>query len=231
MSSNVHKAPDPDLSSFGSRDRGQGLAAMLTQRRDQPASPAAPEEPATPEVAPEAPEATEKDVPEEVEPVAPAPAPKPQPTPRPAQTPKAEPTQEEPPASATASEADRMVRPTVVNVPMSVMRRFERARRDAPSHTAMVLDALRAHHVDLADLVRGLRPAPPPADDLFPLRATPGEREPEDKLPLRIRPLKGELEIIDRLCEQTAEALGEPEVTRSDLISAALDAHLPKGKK
>ncbi|MEE2051803.1 hypothetical protein Q8A49_14980 [Nocardiopsis umidischolae] len=124
-----------------------------------------------------------------------------------------------------------MVRPTVVNVPTSVMRRFERARRDAPSHTAMVLDALRAHHADLAGLVRGLRPAPPPVGDLFPLRATPGEREPEDKLPLRIRPLKGELEIIDRLCEQTAEALGEPEITRSDLISAALDAYLPKGKK
>lgn len=126
--------------------------------------------------------------------------------------------------SATA----RLPKPTVMNVPASVMARFARMRRDADSHTGVTLDALRATVGRLPELVATARPQPQ-AGDLFPLR---GGAQRERRDPLRVRPTVAELAVIDRIVQWVAEEIdrrypGSPRVTRSEVVSAALDAYLP----
>lgn len=122
----------------------------------------------------------------------------------------------------------RMPKPTMMNVPTSIMARFSRARRDASSHTGVVLDALRDTVTKLPELVAEARPQPR-AGDLFPLRGS-GQRERRD--PLRVRPTVAEVAVIDRIVEWVGEQIearypGSPPVTRSEVVSAALDAYLP----
>jgi hypothetical protein len=53
-----------------------------------------------------------------------------------------------------------IVSPTVLSVPASIVERFEPARAKAPSHTALVLNALREHAQELPTLILNRRPAP-----------------------------------------------------------------------
>jgi hypothetical protein len=128
-----------------------------------------------------------------------------------------------------------LVTPTVLSVPNAILRRFEQARVTAPSHTALVLDALRAHAAQLPDLVAALRPGPRPGD-LFPYRATPGAGSSDRPGPLRIRPTAGELGIMDRLTAWVNDEIrrgraGIRKVSRSEVVAVALDSYLPPLKK
>jgi hypothetical protein len=129
--------------------------------------------------------------------------------------------------------------PTSMSIPGSIMRRFEAARDKAPSHTVLVLDAIRSTVHDLPDLVAKSRPAARPGD-LFPARpagsagttvSTTGQ--PDHLEQLRLRPTVAELVVIDRLCDWVTGLLragSSPrarKVSRSELVSVALDAYLP----
>lgn len=127
-----------------------------------------------------------------------------------------------------------LITPTVLSVPNKILARFERARPHAASHTALVLDALRAHAAQLPDLVAALRPGPRPGD-LFPYRATPGAPSGDRPGPLRIRPTAGELAIMDGLTTWVNNQIrrgraGVRKVSRSEVVSVALDAYLPQAK-
>lgn len=133
-----------------------------------------------------------------------------------------------------ADPAMRAVTPNVLSISGSVMRRFTMARRDATSHTALVLDAIRQHASELPRLVRARRPSAPAKDDLFPWRAEAGAQPGEPKQHLRIRPLAGEWRVITELAHWVdAEVRGDvglagrEEVTRSEVVEAALDRYLP----
>jgi hypothetical protein len=128
-----------------------------------------------------------------------------------------------------------VVTPTVLSVPDSILRRFEAARAQHPTHTALVLAALRAYAVQLPQLVLQHRGAPLP-EDLFPYRAMPGERDSDDRPgPLRIRPVRGELAIMDGLVDWVNakirnNRMGVRKVTRSEVVAVALDTFLPPAK-
>lgn len=136
------------------------------------------------------------------------------------------------PAPKTQGTPENMiVSPSVLTIENSIMRRFERARKTAPSHTAIVLDALRSCAQELPSLVRNARPQQS-TNDLFPWRAAPGEKRAGRAEQLRIRPTVGELGVIDGLVEWVNGELGAPEqgprrVTRSKLVATALDRYLP----
>ena len=128
----------------------------------------------------------------------------------------------------TTSAMARLPKPTVMTVPASIMARFSRTRRDANSHTDVVLNALQETITRLPMLVAEARPQPR-AGELFPLRGS-GQRERRD--PLRVRPTVAELAVIDRIVEWVGEAIedrypGSPRVNRSEVVAAALDAYLP----
>lgn len=127
--------------------------------------------------------------------------------------------------------AAHLVSPTVLSVPASIIERFEQARVKAPSHTALVLDALRAHAEQLPALILRRRPSGNP-QDLFPWRATPGLTSTETPMPLRIRPTNGELAVMRTLISWASEQIihhrpGERPTNRSEMVTAALDAYLP----
>lgn len=85
--------------------------------------------------------------------------------------------------------------PTVMSIPESIVVRFNSARATAPSHTAIVLNALREHAHELPALILARRPGPTPGD-LFPWRGAPGKSGTETPLPLRIRPTKAERKVM-----------------------------------
>ncbi len=125
-----------------------------------------------------------------------------------------------------------MVSPTVLSIPASIVKRFERARTTAPSHTALVLDALRAHAQELPTLILDRRPGLNPGD-LFPFREAPGRTTTDTPLPVRIRPTKGELAVMKKLSDWASARIaeqrpGQRETNRSEMVAAALDAFLPK---
>lgn len=127
--------------------------------------------------------------------------------------------------------------PTVMSIPSDIMARFETARKGAASHTGIVLDALREHGPRLPALVLARRPGPAPGD-LFPLRGpVPAADKVSRPLPLRVRPVVGELRIMDGLADWVNDQVqqarpGAKRVTRSEMVAAALDASLPKdGRK
>ncbi len=135
------------------------------------------------------------------------------------------------PADPTA----HIVSPTVLSIPESIQERFKRARHQWPSHTALVLDALRAHVNELPTLILDRRPGLKPGD-LFPFRETPGHTTTDTPLPLRIRPTKGELAVMKKLMEWASARLAEQrvgaqETNRSEMVAAALDAFLPPAPK
>lgn len=128
-----------------------------------------------------------------------------------------------------------LVSPTVLSVPGSIVKRFERARAHAPSHTALVLDALRAHAHELPALILNRRPGPKPGD-LFPFREAPGRTAQDTPLPVRIRPTKGELAVMKALTDWSSATIakqrpGTRETNRSEMVAAALDAFLPAAER
>ncbi|GLB85683.1 hypothetical protein [Mycobacterium kiyosense] len=134
-----------------------------------------------------------------------------------------------------ADPAAHIVSPTVLSIPASIIKRFERARADSPSHTALVLDALRAQVHDLPALILNRRPGPKPGD-LFPYRDTPGRTATDTPMPLRIRPTKGELNIMKQLTDWSSAQIahqrpGTRHTNRSEMVAAALDAFLPQGRR
>ncbi|MFY1573307.1 hypothetical protein ACN26Z_00235 [Verrucosispora sp. WMMD703] len=130
-----------------------------------------------------------------------------------------------------------VVSPTVLSVPAPLMARFERARRNSTSNTELVLDALRAHLAELPRLVADARrPAAADASEPFPWRTSAQRRTAAAKVrrvQLPIRPLAGELQVIDTLVGWVQQQLGAGprslggRITRSEVVVAALDAHLP----
>lgn len=129
------------------------------------------------------------------------------------------------------------VSPTVLSVPAPLMARFERARRTSSSNTELVLDALRAHLAELPRLVADARrPTATDANEPFPWRTSTQRRTAAAKVrrvQLPIRPLAGELQVIDTLVGWVQQQLGAGprslggRITRSEVVVAALDAHLP----
>lgn len=127
----------------------------------------------------------------------------------------------------------QIVSPTVMSIPESIVARFDKARSQAPSHTAVVLNALRQHAHELPALILARRPAPTPGN-LFPWRDAPGGSGSETPLPLRIRPTKAELKVMKALQDwSTTQIRAEfgssaRETNRSEMVAAALDAYLPQ---
>lgn len=127
---------------------------------------------------------------------------------------------------------------TQLSAPASVVKRFDdyRQRVRDKTHTAVVLDALRKHAADLPQMVIDSRPGPRPGD-LFPYRDAAAEFTRERPAPLRIRPNRGELAVIDLLTSWVAEQVqqrrpGGRKVTRSEVVAVALDSYLPgRGKR
>lgn len=122
--------------------------------------------------------------------------------------------------------------PTVMSIPESIVVRFNSARATAPSHTAIVLNALREHAHELPALILARRPGPTPGD-LFPWRGAPGKSGTETPLPLRIRPTKAERKVMKVLETWASHQIrlqrpGAPETNRSEMVAAALDAYLPQ---
>lgn len=128
--------------------------------------------------------------------------------------------------AAQGRQDDRHVKPTVLSVDASIVERFEAARKNTASHTGLILQAVEATYQRLPQLILDRRPKPPEGG-LFGFRPTPGETESERRLPIRIRPLVAELKVIDDLVAQCQRAV-DPEVNRSEMVAAALDAHLPE---
>lgn len=125
----------------------------------------------------------------------------------------------------------QIVSPTVMSIPESIVARFDKARSKAPSHTAVVLNALRKHAHELPTLILDRRPGPNPGD-LFPWRDAPGDSGSETPLPLRIRPTKAELKVMKTLQDWSTKQIraqrpGARETNRSEMVAAALDAYLP----
>lgn len=123
------------------------------------------------------------------------------------------------------------------------MRRFERARQVADSNTSVVLDALRAHAAELPQLVSAARrPASTKGQqDLFPWRSstrgTRGAAARVRRVQLPIRPLVGELQVIDSLVDWVQQEIGASprslggRATRSEVVVAALNAYLPPERR
>lgn len=129
--------------------------------------------------------------------------------------------------------AAHIVSPTQLSIPTSIVTRFDKARAGASSHTALVIDALRENAERLPDLILGRRPGLK-AGDLFPFRAAVEKTEAETPMPLRIRPTRGELDIMEKLVNWANEVIakqrpGAKKTNRSEMVAAALDAHLPPG--
>lgn len=130
--------------------------------------------------------------------------------------------------------------PTVLSVPEPIMRRFERARRTAESNTAVVLDALRAHLRDLPRLVaEARRPAAATAGEPFPWRTSKSGHAAGKvrRVQLPIRPLAGELQVIDTLVSWVQNQIGTGSralggrTNRSEVVVAALNAYLPAERR
>lgn len=211
MTQEPTEAPVPNLGGFGKQDAGSAFARRMQEMSKQNSggsSAAAPEQAKPTSSAP--PDAAVVRAPVvETAPAGPPPS---------LRAPSAPP--------APGGTAARHVKPTVLSVEESIVRRFESARKDAPSHTGLILQALEAHYQELPQLIVDRRPKPAEGA-LFSFRPTPGEVVSERRLPIRIRPLAAELRVIDDLVDQCKQAV-DSEVNRSEMVAAALDAHLPE---
>ncbi|MEV6774410.1 hypothetical protein AB0N05_37815 [Nocardia sp. NPDC051030] len=130
--------------------------------------------------------------------------------------------------------ASRHIKGTTSKVPVSIMRRFNTARRSAPSHTAILVDAVRKHADSLPQLILRQRPeiSRPDLDD--PLRHITFDSESKDDL--RIRPTLLELQYFKALVESInvwleANWPSSRPTNQSEIFAVMLDADLPTPKK
>lgn len=231
-----HTPPAPNLSGFG-RTRGSSLGGLVGGAPPSPAA-VSPSPTAPPQTSPQpAPTAPERAAPQPAAATAPEPAP------------SAVGSRDTPPAGPPDLQVDvddptaLTVSPTVLSVPDPLMRRFEKARRNADSNTELVLDALRAHLNELPQLVaQARRPSTAGGEgEPFPWRSTgrTGRRAAGKvhRVQLPIRPLAGELKVIDRLVGWVQEEIGAAsrslggKTNRSEVVGAALDAYLPAERR
>jgi hypothetical protein len=118
-----------------------------------------------------------------------------------------------------------LVTPTAVYVTPEVFARAETYRRQHKGRTNadVVLDALEACHERLGELLAAAHGPARPAGGLFPGRPAT-RRTPKHGVQLQFRPTQAQLAVIDRLVGEHHAA------SRSELVSAALDAFLPELK-
>lgn len=122
--------------------------------------------------------------------------------------------------------------PTALMIPEPVMKRYDKARRRAGANMEVVTEALRATIDDLPALVAEARreAAGIRNGDPFPFR-TIRKRDRVPRVRLSIEPLVGELKVIDALVRWVGREINAPAkkpVNRSELVTVALDAYLPR---
>jgi hypothetical protein len=241
-----HTPPAPNLSGFGAKptQRGGSLTNLVTAGTPSTDTPSAPPTAAPTVAAPtqaaEAMPLTSAEAPATVEISASADAePEDVPTPKAgtddalSNLPDLTIDVDDPAALAVTS--------TVLSVPEPLMRRFEKARTAADTNTAVVLDALRAHLRELPRLVAEARrptTSNAAAGEPFPWRSSSRSAKGSTatkvrRVQLPIRPLAGELQVIDKLVAWVQQEIGVTsrslggKTNRSEVVGAALDAYLP----
>lgn len=124
--------------------------------------------------------------------------------------------------------------PTRVSVANSVATRFK-AVADQPGsapQTQLIMEAVSDHLAELPELVLKRRPEESgPAPSGFFVRRAPVQK-PEPWQPVYMRPIAGEVEALRRIIEWvndiiTAGHPGRQKSTRSEVVTAALDASYP----
>lgn len=124
--------------------------------------------------------------------------------------------------------------PTRVSVANSVATRFK-AVADQPGsapQTELIMEAVSTHLAELPELVLKRRPEESSsAPTGFFVRRAPVQK-PEPWLPVYMRPIAGEVEALRRIVEWVNGIIlaghpGRPKSTRSEVVTAALDAHYP----
>ncbi|MCK5756521.1 hypothetical protein EV589_5966 [Mycobacterium sp. BK558] len=124
--------------------------------------------------------------------------------------------------------------PTRVSVANSVAARFKAAAEQPGSapQTELIMEAVSSHLADLPELVLGRRPeenATQPSG--FFLRRAPVQKA-EPVVPVYMRPIAGEVEALRRIVDWVNSIIleghpGRPKSTRSEIVTAALDASYP----
>lgn len=126
------------------------------------------------------------------------------------------------PAAPRQVDAEGGTVTTIVYLPAEVLQRLRQARlRSGQTYTELVLDALDATHIRLADLLAAAdRPQTRPAGSLFAgaRRSAPPTAQP--KAQITLRPRASDAEVIDSLARDHG-------TNRSKLVTIALTAHLP----
>lgn len=124
--------------------------------------------------------------------------------------------------------------PTRVSVANSVAARFK-AVADQPGsapQTELIMEAVSSHLADLPELVLARRPeenaTQPPG---FFVRRAPVQKA-EPVVPVYMRPIAGEVEALRRIVDWVNSIIlaghpGRPKSTRSEIVTAALDASYP----
>lgn len=124
--------------------------------------------------------------------------------------------------------------PTRVSVANSVATRFK-AVADQPGsapQTELIMEAVSTHLAELPELVLKRRPEESSsAPTGFFVRRAPVQK-PEPWLPVYMRPIAGEVEALRRIVEWVNGIIldghpGRPKSTRSEVVTAALDASYP----
>lgn len=124
--------------------------------------------------------------------------------------------------------------PTRVSVANSVAARFK-AVADQPGsapQTQLIMEAVSDHLAELPELVLKRRPEESgPAPSGFFVRRAPVQK-PEPWQPVYMRPIAGEVEALRRIIEWVNDIItvghpGRQKSTRSEVVTAALDASYP----
>lgn len=123
--------------------------------------------------------------------------------------------------------------PTRVSVAGSVAARFKAAAEqpNSPPHTQLIMEAVSDHLDRLPELVLARRPEEQQSSPGFFLRrAAVASSEPW--VPIYMRPNTGEVEALRRLVDWVTEVItkdhpGRKKSSRSELVTAALDATYP----
>lgn len=147
-----------------------------------------------------------------------------------------------PPPTRTVEPPEKNVRATTLSMPKDILVRFNAARAGEGSRTAdVILNAIAAAHSrsegNLAELVMARRPELE-TGGLFPGRVAEQARQSGesqtagDTAPVYVRLVGAHMDVIDDLVKEVekvrqAQRPAEAAVTRSELIAAALDDHLP----